>query len=161
MMQQHKRQTWARFLSLAQSKLRLCLTNHRAGYSNYLACDWLSIVWVYSEQETENRPWASVSRPTSCCKILWSLEAVKFRFRPVQLLCNLKGITAAGLPRCLSNFRVIQSLYSQLQDFKTFGNKTSYHFVNRGPGSERWLQYGTSMASEILMIIWSHFSRIG
>ena len=48
--------TRACFLSLAQSKLRLCLANHRAGYFSNLACDWLSIVWAYSEQETENGP---------------------------------------------------------------------------------------------------------
>ena len=47
---------WARFLSLARSKLRLCSANHRAGYSSNLACDWLSIVWAYSEQKTENGP---------------------------------------------------------------------------------------------------------
>ena len=46
----------ARFLSLAQSKLRLCSANHRAGYFSNLACDWLSRVWAYSEQETENGP---------------------------------------------------------------------------------------------------------
>ena len=48
--------TRARFLSLARSKLRLCSANHRAGYWSNLACDWLSIVWAYSEQETENGP---------------------------------------------------------------------------------------------------------
>ena len=48
--------SWARFLSLAQSKLRLCSANHRAGYFSNLACDWLSRVWVYSKQETENEP---------------------------------------------------------------------------------------------------------
>ena len=46
----------AHFLSLARSKLRLCLANHRAGYFSNLACDWLSTVWAYSKQETENRP---------------------------------------------------------------------------------------------------------
>ena len=46
----------ARFLSLTRSKLRLCLANHRTGYFRNLACDWLSIVWAYSEQETENGP---------------------------------------------------------------------------------------------------------
>ena len=49
-------QVRARFLSLALSKLRLCLANHRPGYFSNLACDWLSIVWAYSMQETENRP---------------------------------------------------------------------------------------------------------
>ena len=39
--------TWARFLSLARSRLRLCSASHRA-------CDWLSIVWAYSKRYTEN-----------------------------------------------------------------------------------------------------------
>ena len=42
------------FLFLTRSKLRLCSGNHRTGYFSNLACDWLSIVWAYSEQETEN-----------------------------------------------------------------------------------------------------------
>ena len=46
----------ARFLSLTRSKLRLCSANHRPGYFSNLACDWLSIVWAYSEQETEIGP---------------------------------------------------------------------------------------------------------
>ena len=36
----------ARFLSLTQSKLRLCSANHRAGYFSNLACDWLSTGWA-------------------------------------------------------------------------------------------------------------------
>ena len=48
--------TRACFLSIGQSKLRLCSANHRAGYFSNLACDWLSIVWAYSKQETENGP---------------------------------------------------------------------------------------------------------
>ena len=43
---------WAHFLSLARSKLRVCSANHRAGYFSNLECDWLSIVWAYSERET-------------------------------------------------------------------------------------------------------------
>ena len=53
--------SWARVLSLAWSKLRLCSANHRAGYFSNMACDWLSRVWAYSEQETENGPWLGVS----------------------------------------------------------------------------------------------------
>ena len=53
---QEKCNTRARFLSLAWSKLRLCLANHRAGYFSNLTCDWLSIVWAYSEQEAEIGP---------------------------------------------------------------------------------------------------------
>ena len=50
--------SWARFLSLAWSKLRLCSANHRPGYWSNLPCDWPSTAWAYSEQETENGPWA-------------------------------------------------------------------------------------------------------
>ena len=53
---QMKIRTRVRFLSLTWSKLRLCSANHRAGYFSNLACDWLSIVWAYSAQETENGP---------------------------------------------------------------------------------------------------------
>ena len=51
----------AHFLSYAGSKLRLCSANHRAGYFSNLACDCLSIVWAYSEQETENGPRSDIS----------------------------------------------------------------------------------------------------
>ena len=49
------------FLSLARSKLRLCSANHRTGYFSNLVCEWLSIISVYSEQETENGPWSGPS----------------------------------------------------------------------------------------------------
>ena len=42
-------ETWARFLSLARSKLRLCPANHRPGYWSNLPCDWPSTAWAYSE----------------------------------------------------------------------------------------------------------------
>ena len=41
--------SWARFLSLARNKLRLCSANHRAAYFSNLACDWQSIVWPYPD----------------------------------------------------------------------------------------------------------------
>ena len=67
-------ETWARFLSPAQSKLRLCLANHRAGYFSNMACDWLSIVWAYSEQETENGPRFQIaSRWCTCLFFIYSL----------------------------------------------------------------------------------------
>ena len=34
----------------------LCSANHKAGYFSNMACDWRSIDWAYSEQETENGP---------------------------------------------------------------------------------------------------------
>ena len=57
-------ETWARFLSLARSKLRLCSANHRPGYWTDLSCDWPSTVSAYSEQKTENRPWWCPSKCT-------------------------------------------------------------------------------------------------
>ena len=50
---------WARFLSLAWSKLRLCSVNHRPGYWSNLPCDWPRTVWAYSERETKNEPWCT------------------------------------------------------------------------------------------------------
>ena len=55
------RTIWARFLTLAQSKLRLCSANLRAGYLSNLTRDWLSMVWAYSKQKTENGPWLSLT----------------------------------------------------------------------------------------------------
>ena len=45
---------------------------------------------------------------TSYPKILWSLKAVRFRYRLFQLLWNLTGTLAAVLLRCLWSFRSIQ-----------------------------------------------------
>ena len=75
--------TRACFLSLARSKLRLCSANHRAGYFSNLACDWLSIVWAYSEQETENGPCTGMSCKEKICQAMeqtgLSEEQVKVR----------------------------------------------------------------------------------
>ena len=54
-----------------------------------------------------------------------------------QLLWNLTGTSAAVLPRCLSNFRVIPSLYcpiSQLWDFTRSCHKTPIRLVTKGTG---------------------------
>ena len=61
--------TKAHFLSLALSKLRLWSANYRAGYFSNLACDWLSIVGAYSEQETENGSWILLWH--HCNILLW------------------------------------------------------------------------------------------
>ena len=50
---------------------------------------------------------------------------------------NLTGISAALLPRWLSNFRAIRKVLtriSRLRDFTRSCGKTSYRLVNRGPG---------------------------
>ena len=61
----------AHFLSLAQSKLRLCWANHRPGYWGNLPCDWPSIAWAYSEQETENGPRCLFSWLTMMCSDIY------------------------------------------------------------------------------------------
>ena len=78
----------------------------------------------------------SLSGRTSYRKILWSLEAARFKFRLFQSLCNLTGTSAAVLLRSSSNFRSIQSLkhpISWLWDFTISCGKVSIRLVNRGP----------------------------
>ena len=93
----------ARFLSLARSKLRLCSANHRAGYFSNLACDWLSIVWAYSEQETENGPWWNIIQG-STYPIEWWPRTSKTTSTPVDFskvsfynLYKLKKYTILGV----------------------------------------------------------------
>ena len=52
----------------------------------------------------------SLSGQTSYRTISRSLNAARFGFRLFQSLWNQIGISAAALPRCLSNFRTIRSL---------------------------------------------------
>ena len=78
----------------------------------------------------------SLSGHASCRKISWSLEPARFGFRHFWSLWNLKGISAAALPRGLSHFRTIRSSLhpiALLWDFTRFGGKTSTSFVNRDP----------------------------
>ena len=73
------------FLSLARSKLRLYSSNHRAAYFNNLACDWLSIIWAYSEQEAENGPCIYVFRNgLRDYAIYWILEIIHFNTRHLK-----------------------------------------------------------------------------
>ena len=98
-----------------------------------LGCCPCPIVW-----SSQHQGLYSLSGKTSYRKISWSLEAARFGFKLFQSLWNLAGTSAALLPRCLSNFRAIQTLQhpiSRLRDFTRFGGKTSCRLVNRGPGS--------------------------
>ena len=92
---------WARFLSLARSKLRLCSANHRAGYFSNLACDWLSIVWAYSEKGTENGPWMALHKggdwwmntlSRARCVYSFTNPHVPFRFYIIPLHLNSSNI---------------------------------------------------------------------
>ena len=79
----------------------------------------------------------SLSSKASYRKISWSRESARFGFGLFHSIRNLTDTSAAALPRRLSNFRTIRSVYlpiSGLLDFTRFGGETSYCFVNRSPG---------------------------
>ena len=78
----------------------------------------------------------SLSGKTSYRKISWSLGAARLGVIIIVSPWNLTGISAALLPRCLSNFRAIgkvQTRISRLRDFTRSCGKTSYRLMNRGP----------------------------
>ena len=77
------------------------------------------------------------SSKTSYRKISWSLEAARLDIIMIVLLWNLTGISAALLPRCLSNLRAIGKVFTRiprLRDFMRSCCETSVRLVNRGPG---------------------------
>ena len=105
-----------------------------------------SLKWVYSLIQCHQKSpstWHccpqglySLSGKTSYRKISQNLETAKFGFKLLQSLWDLTGTSAASLPRCLSNFRAIQSFQtpiSRIREFARFDGKTSYRLVNRGP----------------------------
>ena len=66
----------------------------------------------------------------------WILEAARLDCYKTVSLWNLTGISAA-LPRCLSNFRAIEKVWTQISrlwDLARSCGKTSYRLVKRGPG---------------------------
>ena len=63
----------------------------------------------------------SLGGQTTCRKISRSFEPARFGVKQFQLLCNVTGTSAAPLPRCLSHFRAIRSLWHpiwRLRDFE-------------------------------------------
>ena len=77
-----------------------------------------------------------ISDKASYCKISQSLEAARFVFRVVGSLWSLTGTTAAMLPTCLSNFKLMRQFkwqISRLQDFTRSHDKTSYRILKRNP----------------------------
>ena len=82
----------------------------------------------------------SLSGRTSYRKILWSLETARLGVIMIVSLWNLTSISAALLPRCLSNFTAIANVstrISQLRDFTRSCSKTTVRLVNRGAGDNR------------------------
>ena len=88
-------------------------------------------------------------------KILWSLEAARFVLRIVLSLCNLKGTSAALLPRWLWNFKVRQQFkvpISWLPDFtQDFTKRRVIGYWNRVQVAKCYKIYLWSRLSYILL----------
>ena len=83
-----------------------------------------------------------LSGQTSYRMISWCLEVAIFGFRLFQSLWHFIDASAADLPRCLSNFTGIRSLWhpvSWLRNFTSSYGKTLICLVNRDPGSDKWI----------------------
>ena len=97
----------------------------------------------------------SVSNVMSCFKIPQSLEAARFVFRLVRSLWNLTGTSAAVLPTCLSNLKVLRRFkfpISQLRDLTRSYDKTSYGILKRGPACHKRLSLFNSSLK------WNHMN---
>ena len=78
----------------------------------------------------------SLSGKTSYRPNPWRLEAARLDVLVIISLWNWTGISAALLPRCLSNFRAIEKIFSRIswiRDFTRSCSKTSYRLVNGVP----------------------------
>ena len=67
--------------------------------------------WLVVEQgisQYQNHELCSLSSKTSYRQISWSLEAARLGVILIVLLRNFTGISAALLPKCLSNIRAIR-----------------------------------------------------
>ena len=65
-------------------------------------CHAVIMIWTYFTTGLYSLSWRSSYR-----KISWSLEAARSDVIMIFSFCNSAGISAALLPRCLSNFRMI------------------------------------------------------
>ena len=140
---------------------------------------------MFPPQAFQSQDLYSLSGRKSYRNISCSLEAARLDIIMIVLDWNSTGISAALLPRCLSNFRVIgkvQIRISWLRDCTRSYDKTSVRSVTRGPGAHDVISlcgmsgpyihyhlqaiYGTSNVSELLFfnpswpsdIIWRHRS---
>ena len=69
-------ETRACFLSLAQSKLRLCSANHRPGYWSNLPCDWLSTARDRKQALVLSQEWRCSwsSADRRCSNYIWVIN---------------------------------------------------------------------------------------
>ena len=106
-----------------------------------VACGY-SYCWTWKTQGLY-----SLSGKTSYHQISRSLESAWFDVIIIVSLWNLTGISAALLPRCLSNRRAIGKILTRiswLRDFTRSCGKTSVRLVNRGPGVFEHMQLDKS-----------------
>ena len=93
----------------------------------------------FSSWKTNSRKsWTSIHQAVRP-QISWSLEAAGWDIKMSVSLRNLKGISAAALPRRPSNFGAIRKVWTRISWFRDFSRscgKTSARWMNRGPG---WL----------------------
>ena len=90
----------------------------------------VSIFWWWTSDSTLGL--YSLSR-----QISRSLEAARLDVIMTVSLWKFTGISAAMLPKCLSNFKAIEKISNRIPRFRNFTiscGKTSVRLVNRGPG---------------------------
>ena len=92
------------------------LGKHRAGYFSNLPCDWLSIVWVYSEQETENGPCSSHMGPNEPC--YWSCVAA---FKHWETVCDV-----SRHPLCRTNEGCLKRYHSHTLSHNWIQNNVNF-----------------------------------
>ena len=94
--------------------------------------------WVqwYSFHDRSNLCLYSLRSKTPYRQISQSLEAERLDVLIIVSFSNVTGVSAAPLPRCMSNFRAIGIIYTQISrlgDFTRSRGKTSFRLRNRGP----------------------------
>ena len=108
---------------------------------------------AYLHKSSSMHPEPIFTNRTSYRKFSWRLEATRLDVLMIVSLRDLTGISAALLPRCLSNFRGIGKVeiwISRLRDFTRSCGKTSVCLVNRSHG----LLYTVHCTAESAWWIW-------
>ena len=117
----------------AQKRLHMLFHVHVCGgiYAD------LFLFWWFSVAHNETRASFQYPQRRLIVRSREVSKATRFVFRIVRSLWNLTGISAALLPRRLSNFKAIRWYklpISRLGNITRSYNKTSYRILKRGPG---------------------------
>ena len=93
---------------------------------------------MWSGHDYEKQGLYSLSGKTSYRQISWSFVTAILNVIMFISLCNLTDISAAVLPRCLSNCRAIGKVCTRISRLRSKArsySKTSIPLVKRGPGN--------------------------